>query len=218
MNSLESERKERTLKIFNVLGKVYPEARPLLNYENAYQLLVATILAAQCTDERVNKVTPDLFKRFPDARSMICAQVNELEQIIKSTGFFRNKTRNLKKLCFALVDKYQGMIPDTIQELVALPGIGRKTANVILGHCYNKAAIVVDTHFKRVTARLELTRETNPDKIEHDMRGIIPEDIQTSFSDVINWHGRFRCKARKPECEQCQINTYCPFPKKATKI
>lgn len=215
MNSLENERKERALKIFGVLKTVYPEAKPLLNYENAYQLLVATILAAQCTDERVNMVTPELFRRFPDARSMICAQVSELEQIIKSTGFFRNKTKNLKKLCFALIEKHEGNIPDTIQELVALPGIGRKTANVIIGHCYNKAALVVDTHFKRVTARLELTQETNPDKIELDLRSVIPESIQTKFSDVINWHGRFRCKARKPECEQCEINSYCPFPKKA---
>lgn len=217
MNSSNTEREKRAFEIFNILDAVYPDAGPLLNYKNAYELLVSTILAAQCTDERVNSVTPKLFEKYPDPQSMLCAHVNDIEEIIRPTGFFRNKTRNLKKLGFALAEKYQGQLPDSIEELVTLPGIGRKTANVIVGYCFDKPAIIVDTHFKRVCARLQLTEQTNPDKIEKDIRSFFPESLQTRFSGAINFHGRFRCKARKPLCAQCEIISFCPYPDKELK-
>jgi endonuclease-3 len=216
MSSLPTERKKRAREIYEILIKIYPDARPLLTHKNAYELLVATILAAQCTDERVNTVTPGLFARFPDAHGLVKAGEKELEDIIHPTGFFRNKTRNLKKLGTALVEQYAGRVPETIEELVALPGIGRKTANVIAGYCYQKPAVIVDTHFKRVTGRLGLTDNTNPDKIEKDLRAILPEEIQTGFSGTVNYHGRYRCTARKPRCPACEIKTLCPFPDKTT--
>jgi len=214
MNSSNTEREKRALDIYHILDAIYPDARPLLNYKNTYELLVATILAAQCADERVNTVTPQLFEKYPDPHSMLCAQVKDIEEIIRPTGFFRNKTRNLKKLGFALAEKHQGQIPDSIAELVDLPGIGRKTANVIVGYCFNKPAIIVDTHFKRVCTRLQLTAQSNPDKIEKDIRSFIPEQLQTKFSGIINFHGRYRCKARKPLCAQCEITSFCPYPDK----
>jgi endonuclease-3 len=214
MNSLGSEREKRALEIFDILVKIYPEAKPLLNYRNAYELLVATMLAAQCTDQRVNTVTPELFEKYPDPHSMFCAQVKDIEEIIRSTGFFRNKTRSLKKLSFALIERYQGKLPESIDELTELPGVGRKTANVIAGYCFDKPAIVVDTHFKRVVGRLELTKETNPDKIEKDIRSFFPEQRQTQFSGALNYHGRYCCKARKPECYHCPIERLCPYPDK----
>ncbi len=214
MSSLPTERKKRAREIHEILIKVYPDARPLLTYKNAYELLVATILAAQCTDERVNTVTPALFTRFPDAHGLLEADEKELEEMIHPTGFFRNKTRNLKNLGAALVERYAGRVPETIEELVALPGIGRKTANVIAGYCYHKPAVIVDTHFKRVTGRLKLTDNTNPDKIEKDLRFLLPEEIQTAFSGAVNFHGRYRCTALKPQCPVCEIKALCPFPDK----
>jgi endonuclease-3 len=217
MSFSHTKREKRALEIFHILKAVYPNARPLLNYKNAYELLVSTILAAQCTDERVNTVTPRLFKKYPDPHSMLEAREKELEEIIRPTGFFRNKTRNLKKLGLALVEKHQGQIPDTIEELVALPGIGRKTANVIVGYCFNQPAVIVDTHFKRVCTRLELTDQNNPDKIEKDIRSFLPQQFQTTFSGIINFHGRYRCKARKPLCISCEITHLCPYPEKESQ-
>ena len=214
MSFSDNEIKERAFEIFRILKDVYPDAKPLLNYCNAFELLVGTVLAAQCTDARVNQVTPRLFERCPTPAEMLCLPQQELEAIIRPTGFFRNKAKNLKKLCFALSEKYDGNIPGTIEELVKLPGIGRKTANVIAGRCFGVPAIVVDTHFIRLSGRLGFTQESKPEKIEQALRAMIPEKIQTQFSTVINWHGRFRCKARKPDCPACEIAHLCPFPDK----
>jgi endonuclease-3 len=214
MSSSGNDTKERALKIFGILKDVYPDAKPLLNYSNAFELLVGTVLAAQCTDARVNQVTPLLFEKCPAPADMLCFSQKELEAIIRPTGFFRNKAKNLKELCFALSDRHHGEIPGTIEELVKLPGIGRKTANVIAGHCFGVPAIVVDTHFIRLSGRLGLTQESKPEKIEQALRVIIPEEIQTQFSDIINWHGRFRCKARKPDCPACEVAHLCPYPEK----
>jgi endonuclease-3 len=204
----------RVLEIIKLLKKAYPDAKPLLNYRNPYELLIGTILAAQCTDERVNQVTPALFAKWPAPRDMLCASQQELEDIIRPTGFFRNKAKLIREACFALSERYNGRLPDTIEELVKLKGVGRKTANVVVGHCYGKPAVVVDTHCSRVSRRLGLTENTDPVKIERDLRALVPESEQTVFSDVINWHGRFRCKARKPQCPQCEIEYLCPFPEK----
>jgi len=205
---------ERARKILAVLRKVYPGARPLLDYRSPWELLMATILAAQCTDERVNKVTPALFAKYPGPAELAAARSEELEEIIRPTGFFHNKARLMREASRALHEEHKDRLPDTIDELTALKGVGRKTANVILGHCYGKPSIVVDTHFGRVTGRLGLTTERDPVKIERDLRALVPEADQTVFSDVVNWHGRYRCKARKPLCPQCEIAALCPFPDK----
>ena len=165
---------------------------------------MATILAAQCTDERVNRVTPALFGRFPGPRELAAAPLEDLEEIIRPTGFFHNKAKLMREACRALEERFGGRLPDTIDELVTLKGVGRKTANVIVGHCFGKPAVVVDTHCGRVSRRLGLTTESDPVKIERDLRALLPEQDQTVFSDVINWHGRYRCAARKPLCPQCR--------------
>ena len=204
----------RVREILKRLKKAYPDAKPLLRYRNPYELLIGTILAAQCTDERVNQVTPALFAKWPTPRDMLCAVPQELEEIIRPTGFFHNKARLIREACFTLSEKYDGRLPDTIEELVKLKGVGRKTANVIVGHCYGKPAVVVDTHCGRVSRRLGLTQNTDPVKVERDLRALVPEAEQTAFSDTINWHGRFRCKARSPQCPQCELEDLCPFPEK----
>jgi endonuclease-3 len=214
MSSSANENSARAAKILAILKRVYPDAKPLLNYRSPYELLIGTILAAQCTDARVNLVTPALFEKFPTPQDMLCASQAELEALIRPTGFFRNKSRLIREACFTLSEKYGGRLPDTIEELVTLKGVGRKTANVIIGHCYGKPAVVVDTHCTRVSRRLGLTAEKDPEKIERELRTLIPEKDQTLFSDVINWHGRFRCKARSPLCPACEIEHLCPFPDK----
>ncbi|HEQ72088.1 MAG TPA: endonuclease III [Spirochaetia bacterium] len=218
MNSLQRENvdqiRTRASNIHSILKKTYPEAKPLLHYRSAWELLVGTILAAQCTDERVNQVTPALFAAYPGPRELADASQTRLEELIRSTGFFRNKAKNLKGLAGALMSGYSGKLPESMEELVALPGIGRKTANVILGHCFGKPAIVVDTHFLRLSHRLGFSTAAAPEKVERDLKAIVPETIRTSFSDLINWHGRFRCTARKPDCPQCEIAALCPYPEK----
>jgi len=214
MPTSQKEKQERCLKIYEILLKVYPDARPLLNYRNAFELLISTILAAQCTDERVNKITPLLFAKYPTSRHMLCASQTELEEIIRPTGFFRHKASNIKRLCFTLAEKYNEKIPETMEELVQLPGVGRKTANVILGHCFGQPAIVVDTHFLRLMHRLALSEKSDPARLEADLKELVPSPIQTKFSDVLNWHGRFRCKARKPDCPHCEIKGLCPYQPK----
>ncbi|MBN1411923.1 MAG: endonuclease III [Spirochaetales bacterium] len=199
-------------KIFDILSRVYRETPPLLKYSNPYEMIVSTILAAQCTDERVNQVTPELFRKFPEPEKLSQAGLEEIEQIIRPTGFFHNKAKSLKNFATAITEEYKGRIPSDMDSLVKLPGIGRKTANVVLGVCFDQPAIIVDTHFKRVTARLGLTTETNPDKIEMDLKKAVPEKQQTRFSGLVNYHGRYRCHARKPDCENCEIRSLCPFP------
>jgi endonuclease-3 len=208
-------RAERADRIFRILDREYPEAKPHLDFRSAFELLVATILAAQCTDEMVNRVTPDLFRRFPDPPSLARAESAELEQLIRSTGFYRNKAKSLLNMARSVQEQFGGTLPRSVEELVRLPGVGRKTANVVAGNCYGLPAIIVDTHFKRVVGRLELSDETNPDKIERSMWDLVPEKTRTRFSMVVNEHGRRICTARKPLCPNCPIADLCPFPDKS---
>jgi endonuclease-3 len=211
-SSMQSKRK-RAAEIFAVLDKEYPDARVHLHFRDAYELLAATILAAQCTDERVNQVTPELFRRHPNPASLAQADQGELEQMVRPTGFYRNKAKSLLGMARALVERFGGRVPETIEELITVPGVGRKTANVLAGACFGRPAIIVDTHLKRVTARLGLTEETDPDRIESDLRPLIPENNQTRFSWVIGEHGRRVCVARKPLCDRCPVRRLCPFPR-----
>jgi endonuclease-3 len=208
------EEKKRAAKILDILTKAYPQAGVHLDFRDAFQLLAATILAAQCTDERVNQVTPALFARFPDAMHLAKASQAELESLIRSTGFYRNKAKSLLGMARALVERFGGRVPESIEELVTVPGVGRKTANVLLGACFGKPAIIVDTHLKRVTARLGLAGEQDPDRIEAELRTLVPEARQTRFSWVIGEHGRRVCAARKPRCPECPVRTLCPFSDK----
>jgi endonuclease-3 len=212
MDSSPSARRRRAAEIFTILEREYPDARVHLHFRNAFELLAATILAAQCTDERVNQVTPALFGKFPDPASLAGAEQGELEALIRSTGFYRNKAKSLLGMARALTERFGGRMPETIEELTSIPGVGRKTANVLLGACYGRPAIIVDTHLKRVTTRLALTAESDPDGIEADLRSIIPERNQTRFSWLIGEHGRRVCVARKPLCERCPVRRLCPFP------
>jgi endonuclease-3 len=212
MASSPQSRRKRAAEILAVLDREYPEARVHLHFGNAYELLAATILAAQCTDERVNQVTPELFRRYPDPASLAEADPGELEQMVRSTGFYRNKAKSLLGMARSLVERFGGKVPEAIEELITVPGVGRKTANVLAGACFGQPAIIVDTHLKRVTARMGLTAETDPDRIELDLRRIVPENDQTRFSWVIGEHGRRVCAARKPLCERCPVRRLCPFP------
>ncbi len=207
-------KKKRAEKIYATLKKVFPKARCTLDFKNPFELLVATILAAQSTDKGVNEITPALFKKYRDAKSMAAANTEELERMVKSTGFYHNKTKSLLGMSQALVDDHGGKVPDDMDALTALPGVGRKTANVILGAAFGKPAIIVDTHMKRVSGRLGLTDETDPDKIEADLRKLLPESKWTNFSHTIVFHGRNICVARKPKCPDCPVNRLCPWPDK----
>jgi endonuclease-3 len=202
----------RARRILRGLRRLYPDARCALNHGSSLELLVATILSAQCTDERVNQVTPALFRRYPSAADYAVADVQELEQRIRPTGFFRNKARSLTRLGQALVENHAGQVPDAMASLVRLPGVGRKTANVLLGSWFGKPAITVDTHVTRVAARLELTRHEDPDKIERDLQALLPRREWTFFSHALIWHGRQVCRARRPLCERCDIREDCPYP------
>ncbi len=210
---LESREKkrERVEKIYGILEKEFPEAACTLRFKNPYELLTATILAAQCTDARVNKVTPALFERYPDAGALCGATSADVEKKIASTGFFRNKTRSLLGMAKALVEKHGGEVPGEMEALVALPGVGRKTANVVLGNCFGRPALVVDTHFKRLSGRLGLSKESNPDKIEVELGRIVPEERQTMWSHFMVFHGRNVCAAKKPKCPECGIIDLCPW-------
>jgi len=206
--------KKRAARILDLLTAAYPQAGVHLDFRNAFQLLAATILAAQCTDERVNLVTPALFARFPDPASLARAEQAELEAMIRSTGFYRNKAKSLRGMAGALVERFGGEVPRSIEELVSIPGVGRKTANVLLGACFGQPAIVVDTHLKRVSARLGLADAPDPDRIEAQLRALVPEDRQTRFTWVVGEHGRRVCAARKPRCPDCPVRSLCPFPDK----
>ena len=209
-----AEEKKRTAEILAALSRAYPQAGVHLAFRNAFQLLAATILSAQCTDERVNQVTPALFARFPDAARLAEAGQAELEELVRSTGFYRNKARSLQGMARALVERFGVRVPETLEELITIPGVGRKTANVLLGACFGQPAVVVDTHLKRVTARLGLAFEQDPDRIEAELRALVPEAEQTRFSWVVGEHGRRVCAARQPRCPECPVRTLCPFPGK----
>jgi endonuclease-3 len=197
--------------VYSGLLSLYPDAHCELDYKDAWQLLVATILSAQCTDKRVNMVTPALFARYPDATALAAARQEDVEEIIRSTGFFRNKARNLIAMAGALADRHEGRVPASMDDLVRLPGVGRKTANVVLGNaCGIHAGVVVDTHVQRLAARLGLTTETDPEKIERVLMDLFPQDRWTLLSHLLIWHGRRVCEARKPRCAECSLSTICP--------
>lgn len=194
-----------------LLASAYPDTDISLDYEDPLQLVVATILSAQCTDERVNKVTPALFSRYPAAFDYAEADREELETLIHSTGFFRNKAKNIRGLGARLVAVHSGIVPDTMDELIELPGVARKTANVVLSNAFDKAeGVVVDTHVKRVAARLGLTDETNPVKVERDLMEVLPRDQWIPFAFRLILHGRARCDARRPDCAGCELAHLCP--------
>jgi endonuclease-3 len=197
--------------VYSGLLALYPDAHCELDYQDAWQLLVATILSAQCTDRRVNMVTPVLFAKYPAPADLAAARQEDVEEIIRSTGFFRNKARNLIAMAGALVDRHDGRVPASMDDLVKLPGVGRKTANVVLGNACNiNVGVVVDTHVQRLVARLGLTSETDPEKIERVLMDLFPQDSWTMLSHLLIWHGRRVCDARKPRCADCALNTICP--------
>ncbi len=202
--------KARARRIVRKLAQLYPDAHCALNHQDPLQLLVATILSAQCTDARVNLVTPALFARYPDARAFATADCKELEGYIQSTGFFRNKARNLIACCQALVERHGGEVPATMEDLVPLAGVGRKTANVILGNAFGVPGITVDTHVGRLSRRLGLTTDTDPTKVERDLMVLIPKKEWTMFSHRLIFHGRRVCHARKPDCASCGLAKLCP--------
>jgi endonuclease-3 len=204
-------KKDRAARIIAELGKLYPAAHCALNHANAFELLIATILSAQCTDVRVNIVTPELFKKFPTPEKMAAAEPRQLEKIIQSTGFFRSKAKSILATSQDIVTKHAGKVPQTMEELTALRGVGRKTANVVLGNAFEQnIGIVVDTHVSRLSQRLALTKETDPVKIEQDLMKLVPQDHWTLFSHEFIFHGRQICHARKPKCEQCPLLKDCP--------
>jgi len=203
--------RERTAKIVKILTECYPDAKCTLDYTTPHQLLVAAILAAQCTDERVNLTTPALFAKYPTVQDFASADPAEMEEMIKPTGFFRNKTKAVIASAREIVEEFDGKVPDTIEELITLSGVGRKTANLIIGDAYGKPAVIVDTHVKRVTKRLGLTENEDPTKVEYDLLKILPPEESTHFNHLIVAHGRAVCKAPKPICSVCKVLPLCPY-------
>ncbi|MEG3935222.1 MULTISPECIES: endonuclease III [unclassified Microcoleus] len=203
--------KQRSLEILVRLKRLYPEAPCTLNYETPVQLLVATILSAQCTDDRVNLVTPALFKRFPDAVALANADLEELESLVRSTGFYRNKSKNIKGACQAIVNKFNNQVPQRMELLLELPGVARKTANVVLAHAFGiNMGVTVDTHVKRLTQRLGLTEHTDPIRIERDLMILLPQPDWENWSIRLVYHGRAVCNARNPACNICELADLCP--------
>lgn len=201
----------RLPEIVRLLRIEHPDAQCALDHHNALELLVATILSAQCTDERVNKVTPALFARYPDAQAFAEADRSELEEMVRSTGFYRNKAKNIQETCRRLVTVYDGQVPAAMDDLLTLPGVARKTANVVLGTAYHIAdGVVVDTHVKRLAERLQLSAQSDPDKIERDLMALAPQDEWVDLANLLIFHGRRVCDARKPQCGACVIAHLCP--------
>lgn len=197
-------------EIIQRLAESYPYAFCALHHKTPFQLLIATILSAQCTDARVNEVTPGLFKQFPSPKAFAMADLESIEEAIRSTGFFRNKAKNIQACCQCLVERFRGEVPQTMEELVTLAGVGRKTANVILGNCFGVPGIVVDTHVQRLSNRLGLTRQKDPEKIEMELSALIPVGEQVDFCHRMIQHGRQICNARKPLCTACPLEGVCP--------
>lgn len=202
--------RQRAEQVLELLRAEYPDATCALTHDSAYQLLVATILSAQCTDERVNMVTPALFARYPDPEDLAAADPAELEELIHSTGFFRSKTKNLIGMAQGLVDRFDGEVPRDLDDLVKLPGVGRKTANVIRSVAFDLPGLPVDTHVTRLARRLRLTREEDAVKIEHDLNPMVPAELRGDFSLWLILHGRNVCDARKPRCDDCILADICP--------
>jgi endonuclease III len=210
----KAEAAERVKKILPVLEKLYPDAKTALNFKNPLELLIATILSAQCTDVRVNIVTYDLFKKYKSAADWAKADIKEIESDIKSTGFYHNKAISIKNSCVAIIERFDDKVPDTMEQLVTLPGVGRKTANVVLGNAFGIPAIACDTHVIRLSRRLQLSANSDPVKLEFDLAEIIPKKSWTLFSHLLILHGRNICKARKPDCRNCRIAKFCPAANK----
>jgi len=204
------QKKERAIEIVRILKEAYPESDCTLDYKDPLQLLIATQLAAQCTDARVNMVTPALFKKYPDAYAFASADELELREMIHSTGFYKNKAKNIISCCKKIISDFKGTVPDTMEELLTLPGVGRKTANLVLGDIFKKPGIVVDTHATRLSNRMGLTTEKDPYKIELDLLKIIPPEEQTDFCHRLVDHGRACCTARAPKCDLCPLVPFCP--------
>ena len=217
MRESREAKRARARKIVRALKKAYPDAKIALDFGNPHELLVATILSAQCTDERVNMVTPALFKMYPAARDYALAETATLEEQVRSTGFYRAKTRSIIAMAKALLEKHGGEVPRSRPALVALPGVGLKTANVILGNAFGEQAIAVDTHVFRISQRLGLARSDDPDKIHDQLADVLPEKEWTFATHLVQAHGRRCCFARKPLCPACPVRTLCPWPGK-TKI
>jgi len=206
-----SAKKQRALEILIRLKRLYPDAPCTLDYETPVQLMVATILSAQCTDARVNLVTPELFRRFPDAAALAGADVAELENLVRSTGFYRNKAKNIQAACQMIMTEFGGQVPRMMEDLLRLPGVARKTANVVSAHAYGvNLGVTVDTHVKRLTYRLGLTKNTDPVKIERDLMKLIPQPDWENWSIRIIYHGRAVCMARNPQCDRCELADLCP--------
>ena len=208
--AISKEEKKRAHEVSRLLAAEYPDARCMLDYADPFQLLVATILAAQCTDERVNAVTPLLFKRFPTPEALARADIGELEALVRSTGFFHSKARSIKGAAEALSNNFPRSFPSTMEDLLTLPGVGRKTANVVLGACFGAPAIIVDTHVRRVAQRLGLVSSDDPDQIERELQALLPQSEWTAFSHAVTFHGRRRCGARKPDHAGCVVRKLCP--------
>lgn len=207
----DSPEPAKVKSILQLLEQDYPKAQCTLDFQNPLQLLIATILSAQCTDERVNQVTPQLFAKYPTAADFAGAPLEDLEADIRSTGFYRNKAKNIQACCRILEERFEGKVPPDMESLVALPGIGRKTANVLLGNAFDIPGLVVDTHVGRVTQRLGLTRQKDPVKIETDLMALIPKDRWVLFSHQVIQHGRRVCAARKPKCSVCSLRDHCDY-------
>jgi len=211
MRENKSQRKERTQEIIKLLKRAHPDAHCALNHSNAFELLIATILSAQCTDERVNIVTADLFRKYRGPEDYLRVPATELQQDIRTTGFFRNKTKSIQGACKVLTEEFGGRVPQTMEELLKLPGVARKTANVVLGVAYEIAAgIVVDTHVSRLSQRLGLTKRKDAGKIEQELMQLVPKKDWIIFSHLLIFHGRRVCKARRPLCEECAVEKLCP--------
>jgi endonuclease-3 len=210
-DNVDPAEKRRAGRIYRKLAETYPQAQCALTHRNPFELLVATILSAQCTDEQVNKITPKLLERYPDPDAMAQAPLRQIEKLIHSTGFYRNKAKALKFASKAIVDEHGGRVPDTMEQLLGLRGVARKTANVVLGNAFGRnVGVVVDTHVKRLAYRMGLTGNTDPVKIEQDLMARFPRKNWAMLSHLLIWHGRAVCKARKPDCDHCPVKRQCP--------
>ncbi|HLT22625.1 MAG TPA: endonuclease III [Bacteriovoracaceae bacterium] len=213
------KKSEKALEVYARLKKLYPDAHCELTHSNPFELLIATILSAQCTDVRVNMVTPSLFKKYPTPQKMAKASVEEIAEVIKSINFFNNKAKSLKNCAVSLIEDFNGEVPRTIEELSSLAGVGRKTANVVLGNAFNiNHGIVVDTHVKRTTNLLGLTKQSDPVKIEQDLMKLFPNEVWTEISHLLIFLGRRMCVARRPQCDLCVLKDICPASKNALKV
>jgi endonuclease-3 len=210
-------KRKKVEEIIKIFDNLYPDAACTLKYKDPLQLLISTQLSAQCTDARVNIVTRELFQKYRKAEDFANADIHELEQAIKSTGFYRNKARNIKKCCRDIVEKFGGNIPDNLEDMLTLPGVGRKTANLVLGDVFGIPGIVVDTHAKRLSRRIGLTENEDPKKIEFDLMKVVPKSEWGKFCHQLVYHGRAVCNARKPKCDQCMISSFCDYYKKQEK-